>query len=122
LEEGRGRTLWAVRGGSTVATQATSPSPVFTHKNRGWGKKKKTEKRGKRETEKQNERGTKKRKKRERTERERAERRELKRENRGEEKKRSRGGRGRRRRSTAALNSLAAPPTTANHRQRHHSR
>jgi hypothetical protein len=39
VEEGRGRTPWAVRGGSTVAALATSPSPVFAYKNRGRGRK-----------------------------------------------------------------------------------
>ena len=43
VEEWRGRTPWAVRGGSTMAAPATSPSPVFAYKNRGRGKPKKRE-------------------------------------------------------------------------------
>ena len=43
VEEWRGRTPWAVRGGSTMATLATSPSPIFAYKNRGRGKPKKGE-------------------------------------------------------------------------------
>jgi hypothetical protein len=39
VEEGRGHTPWEVRGGSTVAAPATSPSPVFAYKNRGRGRK-----------------------------------------------------------------------------------
>jgi hypothetical protein len=41
VEEWRGRTPWAVRGSSTVAAPATSPSPVFifAYKNRGKGRK-----------------------------------------------------------------------------------
>ena len=41
VEEWRGRTPWAVRGGSTMAALATFPSPVFAYKNRGRGRPKK---------------------------------------------------------------------------------
>jgi len=49
VEEGRGCTPWAVRGGSTVAAPATSPSPVFAYKNRGRGRKEDGEEREERD-------------------------------------------------------------------------
>jgi len=109
VEEWRGRTPWAVRGGSTVATPVSLSPLFFTYKYRGdeGKKRKKRQQEGARVGAEQRE------KKRETREHKKGENRERKKEQKGKKtKKKNRGGRGRGRRSFASHHSPSTATTT----------
>ena len=108
VEEGRGHTPWEVRGGSTVAAPATSPSPVFAYKNRGRGRK--TEQ-GREGRERPKDREQMKKREGQRDERETEQRREEKRKDERKRKEKERKNRQRRKKKTQRKKEEKPPAT-----------